>query len=389
MDSNIHNQDNQNNQNNEKSFYNNDYLTTQIITYMGNKRKILNNINKVLDIIEQRENGRQLTMADGFSGSGIVARLLKTRASKLYVNDSAGYSKTLNQCYLSSPNKSMMKKIKLLIQEANKLADNNKLNQNDKWISKHWAPQGNIKENDRVFFTENNANRIDIIRNFIQKQPIKYQPYLLAPLIVQASIHNNTNGQFTAFYKDGNKGAFGGSKAIDINRITKPIAINIPTILNNDCQVHISQDDTNNWINNIPHVDVLYIDPPYNKHPYSIYYFLLDIINNWDKNIDIPTTYRGQPKNWCKSNYNSLNKAEQTFNDLIKNAKAKYIILSYNDEGIIPLKNIETILNNYGNVEKIPIQHNVYNRLRGIAKYKRQKNEKNVKEFLWILTKKL
>ena len=37
--------------------------------------------------------------------------------------------------------------------------------------------------------------------NFVKE---KYKPFLLAPLIVQCSIHNNTNGQFSAFYKDEN-----------------------------------------------------------------------------------------------------------------------------------------------------------------------------------------
>ena len=41
----------------------------------------------------------------------------------------------------------------------------------------------------------------------------------------------------------------------------------------------------------------------------------------------------------------------------------------------------------YGTLEKIPINHKVYNRLRGIAEYKREKEAREVKEFLWLLTK--
>ena len=49
--------------------------------------------------------------------------------------------------------------------------------------------------------------------------------------------------------------------------------------------------------NKISECDIMYYDPPYNKHPYCIYYFLLDIINNWDIEQEIPDTNRGQPKN--------------------------------------------------------------------------------------------
>ena len=65
--------------------------------------------------------------------------------------------------------------------------------------------------------------------------------------------------------------------------------------------------------------------PPYNKHPYNIYYFLLDIINNWDTDIEIPETYRGQPKNWKKSPYCSFVKAKKSFEDLIKKYSFKNI----------------------------------------------------------------
>ena len=60
---------------------------------------------------------------------------------------------------------------------------------------------------------------------FIKQIPEKYRCYLLAPLLVQASIHNNTNGQFSAFYKDENGlGKYGGKKEIDLKRITKDIS---------------------------------------------------------------------------------------------------------------------------------------------------------------------
>ena len=53
---------------------------------MGNKRKFIPYINELVNFVEA-EIGEKLTIAEGFSGSGIVARLFKTRSKTLYVND--------------------------------------------------------------------------------------------------------------------------------------------------------------------------------------------------------------------------------------------------------------------------------------------------------------
>lgn len=367
---------------------NNEYLEKQIITYMGNKRKIIPYISDIIDELEKKE-GRKLKMGDGFSGSGIVSRLFKTKADTLYSNDLAGYSVTLNKCFLENPTKNTISDIHKYIELANKHVDSTHLNKSDMFISKYWSPQGTINENHRVYFTEENGKRIDLYRNFINTAPENIQHFLLAQLLIKTSIHNNTNGQFSAFFKDktAKVGKYGGEKGVDYKRITSPINLENPILFNNKCNTYISQADTNVWCKNIPELDLVYYDPPYNKHPYNIYYFLLDIINKWDINIDIPDTYRGQPKNWIKSPWCSLKRAEKTFEELIDNTKdkTKFLLLSYNNKGIIPLPNMEKILKKYGTVQKIPLEHKTYNKLQGIASYKRKKKFDNVKEFLWLV----
>ena len=71
-----------------------DYLKEQIITYMGNKRKLLYKIEEIIQIIEEKE-GRSLHIGDGFAGSGVVSRLFKKYAKTLYTNDIADYSLSL------------------------------------------------------------------------------------------------------------------------------------------------------------------------------------------------------------------------------------------------------------------------------------------------------
>ena len=398
------------------------YLSGQIITYMGNKRKLLPVIGALVDNIQTELGHSELTIGDGFSGSGIVSRLLKTKASKLYSNDLAGYSKTLNECYLATPDEKTLKQIKVYIggvthgvtppndsggdtpqtpvgDKSQQVSDVISSNPNPSgvdgvspWVSGNWAPASPlIGENDRVFFTYENGKRIDYLRDYIATLPPAYQPFLLAPLLVECSIHNNTNGQFSAFYKDAEaaKGAYGGKGGIDLKRITQPITIPFPLFDPHPCQVVITQLDANVWAKNLGkevELDIVYYDPPYNKHPYNIYYFMLDVINNWDKTTPIPKTNRGQPNDRTKSLYNSSTKAKEALDDLLANTKAKYIILSYNDGGIIPIAELDTLLAKHGrHVEKIPLDHKTYNRLKGISNYKRTQEYKPVKEYMYVV----
>ena len=82
------------------------------------------------------------------------------------------------------------------------------------------------------------------------------------------------------------------------------------------------------------------------------------------------------------SSYNSKKHAEKVFEELIKNTKAK-ILISYNNTGIIPPSNMEK-LNKYGQLIKFPIQHKTYNKMKGIANYKK-KEEKKIKEMIYLL----
>tara|TARA_X000000950_G_scaffold167388_1_gene204432 strand:+ start:9035 stop:10132 length:1098 start_codon:yes stop_codon:yes gene_type:complete len=359
-----------------------DYYKKQIITYMGNKRKVLRDIQDIIDILNL---DKSIAIGEGFSGSGIVSRLLKDNCSKLYVNDMAGYSKTLNDCYLANPTPLMKKNIKQYIEKANKFADN-PTNDVPKYIQKYWSPQSkNIKKGERVYFTYENGKRIDAYRYFIEKLPEKYKPFLLGPLLVQCSIHTNTSGHFAAFYKENDVGKYGGKTGTDIKRITQKITLEMPLFSEKKAKVFSDRQDVNDWVKKIPKVDIMYYDPPYNKHPYAIFYFLLDIINDWDIKKEIPDTYRGQPKNWKLSSYNSKKHAEKVFEELIKNTKAKKILISYNNTGIIPPNKMENMLKKYGYLIKFPIEHKTYNKMKGIANYKRKEEKKKIKEMIYLL----
>jgi len=89
--------------------------------------------------------------------------------------------------------------------------------------------------------------------------------------------------------------------------------------------------------------DILYLDPPYNHRQYSTNYHLLETIAKYDNpKIYGKTGLRNYEKQ--KSLYCSKSKVKKIFKDLILKAKAKYIFLSYNNEGLMDLKDIKEIM---------------------------------------------
>ena len=64
---------------------NNEFLTTQIITYIGNKRSLLGNIEKEILEIEKKIGKQKMVCADFFSGSGIVARMMKKHSVNFFM----------------------------------------------------------------------------------------------------------------------------------------------------------------------------------------------------------------------------------------------------------------------------------------------------------------
>lgn len=369
------------------------YLTTQIITYLGNKRKLLPTIKFVIETILANEKKTALCMGDGFSGSGIVSRLFKSYASELYTNDIADYSYILNQCYLANISPEMATELQRFITEANSYADDYTNPRNrfsiPEFICGNWAPKSeNIELGERVYFTYENGKRIDILRNYIETLREPYKTLLLGRLLVEVSIHNNTNGQFSAYYKgEDQRGQYGGKHSIDLQRIAAPITLTMPISTFSKNDAFVSKQDTTEWARNLPPLDFMYYDPPYNKHPYSIYYFMLNIVAQWNTTIEIPDTTRGQPLNWHRSAYNSFKHASNEFETLISLTKARYILISYNSGGIIPINVMDAMLAKYGTVTKIPVEHKTYNRLKGISEYKRTTQKEAIKEFFWLLQK--
>lgn len=360
---------------------NKEFLNEQILTYLGNKRTLISNIEKHIINIKEKLNKNKIDCVDLFSGSGIVARMLKQHSNILYTNDMENYSLIVNNCYLS--NKSDFNEEKYNSNYNLILSDLEKLKCGV--ICNNYAPkdENNITVDDRVFYTKENAMIIDTIRDSINKIDENYKKYFLAPLLYEASVHCNTSGVFKGFYKSKTNGIgkYGGDGENALNRIKGKVEINKPVFSNFECKVETHQNDSNELVKEIPKTDVIYIDPPYNQHPYGSNYFMLNVI--LDNKIEGEVSkVSGIPKNWNRSEYNKKAKIDQVFDDLIKNCNSNYVIVSYNSEGFVNYDTMVSIMSKYGKLEIEEIKYPTFKASRNL-----QNREKHVTEYLFILEK--
>lgn len=359
------------------------FFRTGLITYLGNKRRLLSFLDKGVRRVQGVLGKKKLRILDGFSGSGCVSRLLKFYSDELYVNDLEDYSATLNECFLANRSELNIDKIKHFIDYLN---SNRLILQRPGFIEQNYAPGNDrsIKPGERAFYTGSNARIIDNIRRLIEaKVPERYKVFCLAPLLVEASVHTNTSGVFKGFHKKDGVGHFGGRGENALSRIKQEIELEMPLFSDIECPVKIFKKDINELVrsNELPDLDLAYFDPPYNQHPYGSNYFMLNIINNY-KPVKIQDGVSGITDKWNKSDYNKRNKAEKALDNLIRNTRAKFILLSYNDEGIIPIKTLKDILSKHGKWEVMEQDYNTYRGSRNLGSRRIK-----VKELLWTLKK--
>ncbi len=377
------------------------YLKENLIAYIGNKRRLLKFIeNTFLSIIEKDKNIR--TSLDLFAGSGSVSRLLKTLNLEVYSNDWEYYSYILNYAHLKINQEDVEKMfihtggLENTIEMLNSI---NTIKDDDRYISKYYAPEddNNIDTiNERLFYTQYNAKKIDIIRHNIEElfknKAINQKEYyyLLSSLIYESATHTNTSGVFKAFHN-----GFGGRNKDALSRIMKPIMLStIPLIDGKNC--YVSREDANEFVikNKDKHFDLVYLDPPYNQHQYGSNYHLLNTIALWDKpyiNKEIyingkKTNKSGIRKDWIKtkSDYCYKNTASYKFRELIENINTSHIVMSYSNDGIIEFEEIIDILESKGELEIVTSEYTKY---RG-AKRSIVNKTKNIEYLFVVNTKK-
>ncbi len=359
-----------------------DYLTEQLITCIGNKRSLLGFIDNPLRRVKQRLGRQALNIADLFAGSGIVSRYFKAHATSLISNDLEEYARILGKCYLTNAREVNISALEETLQ---KILPELEADREGGFISELYAPQddAHIQPGERVFYTRRNALYLDAACRAIARQPEWMKPYLLGPLLSEASIHANTSGVFKGFYKnEEGVGSFGGRKGDALLRIMSPIHMAMPIWSRFSCPTRVCCEDANVLVRKLDPVDLIYLDPPYNQHPYGSNYFMLNLIANYRRPENI-STVSGIPEDWTRSAYNAAGKAKEMLFSLVSACNASHILISYNSEGFISQDEFTAFLQSQGHLETYEIPY---------ATFRGSRNLRNrslmVHEYLYLLERK-
>jgi len=361
-----------------------DYYRRQLITYIGNKRQLLDPIAEALKTV-QAETGRdKLHLFDGFAGSGIVSRLFKAFAERVVSNDLEPYARVVANCFLANRSDIDLCTVDDIVDRANREADE-ATPQRPGFVERMYAPDDDldIRLGERVFYTRQNAQRLDWFRQFIGQQNPRVHDLLLGPLLSSASVHANTAGVFKGFYKDKDTGIgkFGGSGADALTRIKGQIRLQVPVLSRFETGVEVYQQDTNKLVSEIGDFDLAYFDPPYNQHPYGSNYFMLNLLVDYAEPDDV-STVSGIPTDWNRSLYNKKRHSFDQLSDAVSRVDARYVLISFNDEGFVRMDQLRRFLTRIGHVDERKLKYNTFRGSRNL-----RSRSIHVNEHLFLLRK--
>lgn len=333
------------------------------MNYIGSKRSLIPFLKAVIEDVVGTDLHEKV-FCDIFAGTGIVGSTFKPQVKKVIANDWEYYSYVLNRNYIGNH-----------LEMADKEDWLAKLNQlegvEDGFIYKNYCKGS---DSGRQYFSDENGKRIDAIRIQIERwresKEISEDLYffLLASLIESADKLANTTSVYGAFLKQLKKTA------------NKPLIITPAVYSVNENTHEVYCQDANSLVKNIEG-DILYLDPPYNSRQYGANYHLLNTIAEYK---DFAPRGKTGLREYLRSSYCGKKTVLPAFESLIKNSNFKYIILSYNNEGLMTLKDVESVMSRYGHYDYVSQE---YQRYRADKENMRNHKADHTVEYLHILEK--
>jgi len=331
------------------------------MNYIGSKHKLS---NFIFETVAETcgDNLSQKTFCDLFAGTGIVGRNFKSHVKQVIANDVEYYSFVLNRNYIGNH---------IAFDYEEFINELNLLSGKKGFIFQNYSEGGKAGRN---YFTSENGQKIDAARFQIEAwkkaSEISEEQYffLLTSLLKSADKVANTASVYGAYLKHIKTSA---AKKI----IVKPAIFQETT---NSHQVF--QLDSNELIKKIKG-DILYLDPPYNARQYGANYHLLNTIAKYD--TFVPKGKTGL-RDYYKSDWCRTGEVLKSFGELIEKAQFPYIFLSYNNEGLMGQKEVQTVMERFG---KYTLKTKKYQRFKADKTENRNHKASKTFEYLHILEK--
>lgn len=353
--------------------------------YIGNKRRILKRIEKIVDSLDVDGEGIFLDM---FAGTNNVGKFFKRKGFKVITNDtnrcSAIFARAMiendgvpsfeklvrrynltkvcdetlieNFFVLNSnghryswgdftkTERNLVRALAFLtfIQDFKKLISVEKGFKIRPFVFRNYCPGGDRSayktpkgaSGKRMFFTDEHGKHIDTILNVLkfwkEKKVVSNGEFdiLLSTVVHAATLFSNTSGVYEAFYK----------KWFPNTRQTFRLPIPDLATLSKPKGKSYCMDALDFVERFRKPVEILYLDPPYNARQYDSNYHLLNTlasfheIGNIGKFEKKMVGVRGQNgENSYKSPFSTRKKFSESMEKIIRKINARYVLVSYFD----------------------------------------------------------
>lgn len=303
-------------------------MSLKKLNYIGSKHSLLSFIEETIINETGTTDFSGKKLVDVFSGTSSVGFHFRNKDCQVISNDLEYYSYVIAKASIGS---NYSEKIGGIINDLNNLDSVNGI------FTQNYSELGEEK---RMFFTIENSQKIDAVRLRLEeiKPSLTEEEYyfILASILVSADSVANVPAIYGSFLKEYKKQA---QKEFIIYPIHNEGERNENRVYNLESL---------ELVDNLEHVDWVYLDPPYNERQYGKNYHVLNYIAKYDESLEIYGK-TGLIKNTILSDWCSKSKAPVILDNLLSKLRGKtdWVFMSYNNEGIISHDKIQEIFDKY------------------------------------------
>lgn len=340
-------------------------IETRGVKYIGSKDKLILYIVEALKELDDIK-----TCIDVFTGTTRVAQAFKKLGKKVITSDLSWASEGYSETFIGNKNN---KHLQPIIDDLNNIAPI------AGWITESYC---DVKSDGNVVrvWQKKNGMKADAIRDQIDKLDLEKweKSTLITSLIFALDAVDNTCGVQQAYLKDW------------CGRSYNDLILKLPIVDDELRGKHI----TGNALEiEYPEADVAYLDPPYSAHSYATYYHIWDSIFRWDKpEVGLKTNRRMDRvaktvgyDDEMTSAWNKKQDALDATEELIERLPVKYVILSYNNEGLMDEDDLFEMLSEYKtNVVAVDYKRNIMSQIGNAQLHKTEFRTKNVEYIITV-----
>jgi adenine-specific DNA-methyltransferase len=313
----------------------------QRLNYIGSKYQLLHWIDQSVRDATGWNDYSAKRICDLFSGTGVVSHYFRQKGAITIANDAELYSSIISHALSISV---YTPRVQSTLDRFHLEMENKEHVKTAGFITKHYSPYETCE---RMFFTVDNAQRIDYVRSRIEMCKTSFDKdeyiYLVACLLLAADAVSNVPAVYGCYLKNFKAKANKTLTLVPLHTIAKESHPSSKTFHHNALDPTLT----------IGRCDFVYLDPPYNERQYSKNYFPLNVIAMTPEEQAALPALKGKtgiPEGCFVSPFCKKREVAGAFRELFRSIDSEYVGLSYSSEGLLSKDAIMEILRGYGEV---------------------------------------